>query len=147
MDWSVSEPKYKRGVMYLGGEFPPVLPPGGYLGELMAWDPVKREKKWGIKEDLPFNGGTLTTGGNLVFAGNLHGDFQAIDATDGKVLWQKNSGSGVGAGPITYSVGGKQYVAVVVGRTVSLAAFVGDVGTKMLNASPEGGSVFVFSVD
>jgi alcohol dehydrogenase (cytochrome c) len=45
MDWSVSEPKYKRGVMYLGGEFPPVLPPGGYLGELMAWDPVKHEKK------------------------------------------------------------------------------------------------------
>jgi alcohol dehydrogenase (cytochrome c) len=113
----------------------------------MRGDPVKHEKKWGIKEDLPFNGGTLTTAGNLVFAGNLHGEFQAIDATDGKVLWQKNLGSGVGAGPITYSVGGKQYVAVVVGRTVSLAAFVGDVGTKMLNATPEGGAVFVFSVD
>jgi hypothetical protein len=50
-------------------------------------------------------------------------------------------------GPITYSVGGKQYVAVVVGRTVSLAAFVGDVGTKMLNATPEGGALFVFSLD
>jgi PQQ-dependent dehydrogenase (methanol/ethanol family) len=147
MDWSVSEPKYSRGVMYLGGEFPPVPPPGGYLGELMAWDPVKHEKKWGIKEDLPFNGGTLTTAGNLVFAGNLHGAFQAIDATDGKVLWEKNLGSGVGAGPITYSVGGKQYVAVVVGRTVSLAAFVGDVGTKMLEATPEGGALFVFTVD
>jgi hypothetical protein len=44
-------------------------------------------------------------------------------------------------------VNGKQYVAVVVGRTVSLAAFVGDVGTKMLDPTPEGGALFVFSVD
>ncbi len=147
MDWTVSDVSYKRGIFYLGGEFPPVMPKEGYLGELMAWDPVKHEKRWGIKEDLPFNGGTLTTAGNLVFAGNLHGDFQAIDATDGKVLWQKNLGSGIGAGPITYSVNGKQYVAIVVGRTVSLAAFLGPVGNKMLAATPEGGALFVFSVD
>ena len=68
--------QYKRGIFYLGGEFPPVLPKGGYLGELMAWDPVKHEKAWGIKEDLPFNGGTLDDRGNLVFAGNQHGDFR-----------------------------------------------------------------------
>ena len=147
MDWTVSDVSYKRGIFYLGGEFPPVLPKENYLGELMAWDPIKHEKKWGIKEDLPFNGGTLTTAGNLVFAGNLHGEFQAIDATDGKVLWQKNLGSGIGAGPITYSVNGKQYVAIVVGRTVSLAAFLGPIGAKMLAASPEGGALFVFTVD
>jgi alcohol dehydrogenase (cytochrome c) len=147
MDWTVSDVNYKRGIFYLGGEFPPVLPKEGYLGELMAWDPVKSKKVWGIKEDLPFNGGTLTTAGNLVFAGNLHGQFQAIDANDGKVLWQKTLGSGIGAGPITYAVNGKQYVAVVVGRTVSLAAFLGPVGAKMLEATPEGGALFVFTVD
>jgi glucose dehydrogenase len=81
-----------------------------------------------------------------VFAGNIHGDFRAIDAKSGKVLWSKNLGSGIGAGPVTYQVDGKQYVAIVVGRTASLPAFLGEVGKKMTAAAPEGGSLFVFSV-
>ena len=146
MDWSVSDVNYKRGVFYLGAEFPTKEGPGGFLGELVAWDPVAQKKVWSIKEDLPFNGGTLTTGGGLVFAGNIHGDFRAIDAKSGKVLWRKNLGSGIGAGPVTYQVDGKQYVAIVVGRTASLPAFLGEVGKKMTAAAPEGGSLFVFSV-
>ena len=66
-----------------------------------------------------------------MFSGDLHGVFHAIDAKNGKDLWKKTLGSGIGAGPITYSVNGKQYVAVVVGRTVSMPAFLGDVGKKM----------------
>ena len=146
MDWSVSDVSYKRGVFYLGAEFPTKEGPGGYLGELVAWDPVKQKKVWGIKEDLPFNGGTLTTGGNLVFSGNMHGEFRAINAKDGKILWSKKLGSGIGAGPVTYSVKGKQYVAVVVGRTAALPAFLGEVGKKMTAAAPEGGSLFVFAL-
>ncbi|MGY4474877.1 PQQ-dependent dehydrogenase, methanol/ethanol family [Bradyrhizobium sp. USDA 3364] len=146
MDWSVSDVNYKRGVFYLGAEFPTKPGPGGFLGELVAWDPVANKKVWSIKEDLPFNGGTLTTGGNLVFSGNLHGDFRAIDARNGKVLWSKNLGSGIGAGPVTYSVDGKQYVAIVVGRTAALPAFLGDIGKKMVAAAPEGGSLFVFAL-
>jgi alcohol dehydrogenase (cytochrome c) len=146
LDWSVSDVSYKRGVFYLGAEFPTKEGPGGFLGELVAWDPVAQKKVWGIKQDLPFNGGTLSTGGNLVFYGNLHGDFHAIDAKNGNVLWKKNLGSGIGAGPVTYSVDGKQYVAVVVGRTASLPAFLGDVGKKMTAAAPEGGSLFVFAL-
>ncbi|WP_198031154.1 PQQ-dependent dehydrogenase, methanol/ethanol family [Bradyrhizobium sp. th.b2] len=146
MDWSVSDVNYKRGVFYLGAEFPTKEGPGGFLGELVAWDPVANKKVWGIKEDLPFNGGTLTTGGNLVFSGNLHGDFRAIDAKNGKVVWSKNLGSGIGAGPVTYSVDGKQYVAIVVGRTAALPAFLGDIGKKMVAAAPEGGSLFVFAL-
>ncbi len=147
MDWKVSDVNYKRGVFYLGADFPTHPGPGGYMGELIAWDPVNHKKVWGMKEDLPFNGGTLTTGGNLVFAGDLHGTFRALDAKDGKVLWQKNLGSGIGAGPVTYSVGGKQYVAIVVGRTAAIPAFLGDVGKQMTAAAPEGGAVFVFSVN
>ena len=146
MDWGVSDVSYKRGVFYLGAEFPTKEGPGGFLGELVAWDPVANKKVWGVKEDLPFNGGTLSTGGNLVFSGNLHGDFRAFDAKTGKVLWSKNLGTGIGAGPVTYSVGGKQYVAVVVGRTAALPAFLGEVGKKMVAAAPEGGALFVFSL-
>ncbi|CCE06249.1 Quinoprotein ethanol dehydrogenase [Bradyrhizobium sp. STM 3843] len=146
MDWAVSDVSYKRGVFYLGAEFPTKEGPGGFLGELIAWDPVNNKKVWSIQEDLPFNGGTLTTAGGLVFSGNLHGDFRAIDAKSGKILWKRNLGSGIGAGPVTYSVDGKQYVAVVVGRTASIPAFLGEIGKKMTNAAPEGGALFVFAV-
>ena len=145
MDWAVSEVNYKRGVFYLGADFPTHPGPGGYMGELIAWDPVAQKKVWGIKSDLPFNGGTLSTGGGLVFWGDLHGEFNAIDAKSGKILWKKQLGSGIGAGPITYSIDGKQYVAIVVGRTAAIPAFLGDVGKKMTAASPEGGALFVFT--
>jgi alcohol dehydrogenase (cytochrome c) len=145
MDMEATEVQYKRGVMYLGKEFPAKPGPGGYLGELVAWDPVKQAKVWGIKETTPFNAGTLATGGGLVFAGNNSGLFRAIDAKNGKVLWSMNLGSGIGAGPMTFSVGGKQYVAVVVGRTVSVVAFIGDLGKTMLQ-TPEGGALFVFAL-
>ncbi|MBR1281280.1 PQQ-dependent dehydrogenase, methanol/ethanol family [Bradyrhizobium sp. AUGA SZCCT0177] len=146
MDFTVSDVGYKRGVFYLGAEFITKEGAGGFLGELVAWDPVANKKVWGIREELPFNGGTLTTGGNLVFSGDLRGDFRAIDAKTGKILWKKNLGSGIGAGPVTYSVDGKQYVAVVVGRTAAIPAFLGEVGKKMTAAAPEGGALFVFSV-
>ena len=147
MDWSVSDVSYKRGVFYLGGEFPPVEGPGGYLGELIAWDPVAQKKVWGVKADLPFNGGTLTTAGGLTFWGDMHGVFHAYDAKTGKELWKSGGlGSGIGAGAITYTVEGKQYVAVVIGRTAGIPPFVGHIGKKMAAATPEGGAVFVFAL-
>lgn len=145
MDWAVSEVNYRKGVFYLGAEFPTIPGPGGHLGELVAWDPVAQKKVWGIKTDLPFNGGTLTTAGGLTFWGDLHGVFHAYDAKNGTELWKSALGSGIGAGPISYSVDGKQYVAVVVGRTASIPAFLGDVGKKITAATPEGGALFVFS--
>ncbi len=147
MDWGVSDVSYKRGVFYLGAEFPTLPGPGGYLGELIAWDPIANKKVWGVKEDLPFNGGTLTTGGNLVFWGDLHGFFRAFDAKNGKELWKMQLGTGLGAGPISYSVNGKQYIAIVAGRTAALPAFLGEVGKKMVAATPEGGTLFVFTVE
>ena len=145
MDWSVSEVNYRRGVFYLGADFPTHPGPGGYMGEIMAWDPVAQKKVWGIKEDLPFNGGTMTTAGGLMFYGNMHGQFRAVDARSGKILWETKLGSGIGAGPMSFEAGGKQYVAVVSGRTESIPAFLGDVGKKMTAATPQGGALFVFS--
>jgi alcohol dehydrogenase (cytochrome c) len=145
MDWAVSEVNYRRGVFYLGAEFPTHGGPGGYLGEIMAWDPVAQKKVWGVKEDLPFNGGTLTTAGGLVFYGNLHGIFKALDAKTGAELWKAQLGSGIGAAPISYAVDGRQYIAVVVGRTASIPAFLGEIGNKMVAATPEGGALFVFT--
>ena len=147
MDWAVSDVSYKKGVFYLGAEFPTAPGPGGYLGELIAWDPVAKKKAWGVTTDLPFNGGTLTTGGNLVFWGDMHGFFRAFDAKSGAELWKMQLGSGIGPGAISYEVNGKQYIAIVVGRSVSLPAFLGDIGKKLVAATPEAGQLFVFTVE
>ncbi|MGH9687888.1 MAG: PQQ-binding-like beta-propeller repeat protein, partial [Candidatus Acidiferrales bacterium] len=59
---------------------------------------------------------TLTTGGGLVFAGSRDRRFRAFDAATGKVLWQRTLGASVSSTPVTYSVAGQQYVAVVAGN-------------------------------
>ena len=57
--------------------------PGGYMSELIAWDPVKQQKVWGNKDALPWLGGTMTTAGGLVFHGDVRGMFKALDAKTG----------------------------------------------------------------
>lgn len=101
---------------------PPALPKGalpavqsGQSGSLVAWDPVKQEKRWEVDLGSPANGGILTTATGLVFEGTKMGLLRAYDATNGKVLWEINLKRGVTAPPITYTVDGEQYVAVATG--------------------------------
>ena len=84
-------------------------------GQLVAWDPVKQQEAWRVQYDGPWNGGALATAGNLVFQGNAKGQFQAFDATNGKKLWSFGAQTGIGAGPVSYMVGNRQYVAVMAG--------------------------------
>lgn len=63
----------------------------------------------------PTNGGTLATAGNLVFQGTALGQFRAYSADTGKQLWNFEAQSGILAAPMTYSIDGEQYVAVLVG--------------------------------
>ncbi|HEY7518634.1 MAG TPA: PQQ-dependent dehydrogenase, methanol/ethanol family [Methylomirabilota bacterium] len=147
MDMEGAEPTYQRGKFYLAFEFDLGKGgPGGYMSELMAWDPVKQQKVWGNKDELPWLGGTLTTKSGLAFHGDIRGMFKALDARTGQPLWQFNTGSGISAAPITYELDGKQYVAVVSGRTFTIPLFLGPIGTKMVEASPEGGTLFVFEL-
>ena len=148
MDLEGIQEEYKRGQFYLGVNFDLDKPgPGGYLGGLKAWDPVAQKEVWFNKDELPFNGGTMTTTTGLVFAGDIRGTFRAHDAKTGKELWKFNTGSGISAAPISYTLDGKQYVAVTSGRTQSMPAFFGKIGEKMVAASPEGGTLFVFTLD
>jgi PQQ-dependent dehydrogenase (methanol/ethanol family) len=136
-----------QGIFYLGTEFnADQLGPGGHGGELVAWDPVAHKKVWGMKEALPFIGGSLSTAGGLVFYGNYAGEFKALDAKSGELLWHFNTGSGIGQGPITYKVDGKQYVAAVSGRILGPPAFAGVLGEKVVGNEPQGGTLFVFQV-
>jgi quinohemoprotein ethanol dehydrogenase len=84
------------------------------FGKLIAWDPVQNKEVWSKIEKTTWNSGVLTTS-DLVFQGNAEGDFNAMDARTGQVLWTKNLGTGIVAPPITYSVDGVQYVTIAVG--------------------------------
>jgi len=70
---------------------------------------------WSDRTRAPQTGAALATGGGLVFAGALDRYFRAYDDKTGKILWQMRASNIVNSFPITYSVKGKQYVAVAVG--------------------------------
>ncbi|MGM4906360.1 PQQ-dependent dehydrogenase, methanol/ethanol family [Tardiphaga sp. 866_E4_N2_1] len=85
------------------------------FGRLIAWDPVKQKEAWRAEYIAPWNGGTLTTAGNLVFQGSADGRFIAYNAKTGEKLWETPVGTGVVAAPATYMVDGVQYISVAVG--------------------------------
>lgn len=97
--------------MYANVEPPKSKP----FGRLIAWDPVRQKEVWRREHVSPWNGGTLTTAGNLVFQGTADGRFIAYDAKSGAPLWEAATGTGVVAAPATYEVDGKQYVSIAAG--------------------------------
>lgn len=99
----------------LGMALNPVAPTGAPFGRLIAWNPVTQKQAWSHDYPAPWNGGTLTTAGNLVFQGTATGQLFAYNAKTGNQLWKTEVGEGVIAAPITYSVDGKQYVSIAVG--------------------------------
>jgi quinohemoprotein ethanol dehydrogenase len=117
---------------------PPTSQP---FGRLLAWDPVKQKEAWRAEYVAPWNGGTLTTAGNLVFQGSADGRFIAYNATTGEKLWETPVGTGVVAAPATYTIDGKQYVSIAVGW--------GGVFGIMLRATElqSPGTVYTFAVD
>jgi hypothetical protein len=98
--------------MALGAPGTVVKPPVGFL---LAWDPVAQKERWRVPHANMWNGGTLTTGGNLVFQGNGDGQFAAYRADTGARVWQMPVGSPIIAAPITYELDNTQYVAVMAG--------------------------------
>ncbi len=95
----------------------PASVPRSYL---LAWNPVTQTAAWRAADSAE-GGGVLTTAGGLVFQGRgrsgLLGEFDAYRADDGRRLWTWKTPNLISAGPITYSVGGEQYVAVTSGAS------------------------------
>ncbi len=87
----------------------------GLKGYLSAWNPVTQREVWRVTLKGPWNGGILSTAGNLVFEGNAAGEFVAYRASDGEKLWSFAAQTGIIAAPMTFSVAGKQYVTVLAG--------------------------------
>jgi quinohemoprotein ethanol dehydrogenase len=96
---------------------------GDGKGYLVAWDPVAQKEAWRVPNSYLWNGGTLATAGGLVFQGTAEGMFNAYDAANGKRLWQFDTGLGIVAAPMSYSIGDRQFVSILVGYGGATAAF------------------------
>jgi len=125
MTYTVDSAPYPNGKLWLGGAFTNV-PGGVQAGNVTAVDYNTGKIKWQAKTPQPMIGGILATGGGLVFTGEANGWFKAYDAKSGKVLWSFQAGAGVNAPPSSYTVGGKQYIAVAAGGNVQIDSKRGD---------------------
>lgn len=99
-------------------------------GKLLAWDPVRQKQVWAVERPGPWNGGVLSTAGNLVFEGTAGGNFEAYRADSGEKVWSFAAQTGVMAGPVSYSVDGEQYVAVLAGWGGVFPLVTGEVSFK-----------------
>jgi alcohol dehydrogenase (cytochrome c) len=121
MNYFVESSPYPDGKLWLGGAFK-AIPTEEQWGKLVAVDYNTGKVRWSVKSPLPMIGGALATAGNLVFAGEANGKFDAFDARNGALLWSFNASAGVDAPPSTYVVDGKQYVVVGAGGNTQIDA-------------------------
>jgi alcohol dehydrogenase (cytochrome c) len=126
---SKTTPEYIEGLQYAGGTARSPVPmvrssrmnvrmeEDGY-GAIRAIDPHTGDRKWEFKMAEFTEAGVLTTASDVLFGGGREGYFFALDARNGELLWKAALGGTVAAGPITYSVNGRQYVAVSAGNSL-----------------------------
>jgi alcohol dehydrogenase (cytochrome c) len=117
--------------------------PSRLTGSLKAVDPTTGETKVALQLDYPNYSGALATAGNLVFIGHVDGTFSAHDAKTLKEVWSFNVGTGINAPPITYSVNGKQFVAVLAGARQSVNVIANS--PELKHTSPAS-MLFVFAL-
>jgi len=110
-------------------------------GSVSAFDPRTGEERWRWANDIPMCSSLLTTAGDLVFGGEPTGEFNALDASSGELLWQFQCGSGHHSSPSTYSVDGRQYIAVPTGWGAWTEGFL----PGMLGAG-QGSALFAFAL-
>jgi alcohol dehydrogenase (cytochrome c) len=123
----------------------PVPGSDGNIGRVDAIKLDDRSTAWSYRTRAPQTGAMLPTGGGVVFSGTWDRWFRAFDDTTGKVLWQARLNNAVNSFPITYTVNGKQYVAVSAGNGSSLARSLATLTPEIRN--PDGGSaLWVFAL-
>jgi alcohol dehydrogenase (cytochrome c) len=117
----------------------------GNIGRVDAIKLSDRSTLWTYRQRAPETAAVLPTGGGLVFSGSWDRWFRAFDDATGKVLWQTRLNNVINAFPISYSVNGKQYVAIAVGSGSSQSKALATLTPEIQN--PDGGSVlWVFAL-
>ena len=113
----IGEAEYKEGEQFNGGGFRSI-PGEAEWGAVRAFDPTSGDVKWEFKLFSPPWAGVMSTAGNLLFGTTTEGQIFALSATTGKELWRLQTGGLARGNPMSYSVDGKQYVAVTMGNAL-----------------------------
>jgi alcohol dehydrogenase (cytochrome c) len=125
---------YVEGRLYMGGAprnvVPLLMQPAPTLqrredegyGAVRAIDPKTGERKWEFKMTDVTDAGILTTASGLLFSGGRDGNFYALDAKTGALLWRTQLGGPIAAGPMSYSINGRQFIAINAGTTMYVFA-------------------------
>jgi len=121
------------------------IPPA--WGELKAWDPIEQKTVWSVKHPGSFNGGVLSTAGNLVFQGTGDGRFAAYAADTGERLWEVLVRVGIVAPPISYAIDGIQYISVLAGWGGGGVIEGGDLGISAAGKWENKGRLLTFALD
>jgi alcohol dehydrogenase (cytochrome c) len=137
--FKIAEAEFRESLPYWGGDV--LLKKDEQKGYLKAFDPKSGREVWAWENDFPLVGSTLSTAGQLVFVGAPDGRFSAFDAKTGEQLWSFQTGSGIHSSPVTYSVNGKQYVAVHSGWGGWIKGFA-----PQMYGAPRGDALFVFAL-
>lgn len=116
-----AEPHYVPGGVYFGGMFR-MDPPALQSGWIKAFDALTGHEVWSVHRKDPLLAAVTPTAGGLLLTGDMGGSFLALDARDGRVLYEFNTGGPVAAGISVYAVAGREYIAVPSGSSSRDAA-------------------------
>lgn len=118
----------------------------GHLGKLGAYNVDTMEEVWSFTQRASYHTGTMSTGGNLVFAGDLDRYFRAHDIRTGEVLWETRLGTSVQGHPVSFAIDGKQYIAVTAALGGTSPRTVPSVIATEITYPDHGNAVYVFSL-
>ena len=137
--FTTRQDEFREGMAYWGGGAK--TQEKGQSGSVKAFDAATGKQMWEWKHAHPVVSSVLATAGDLVFVGAATGEFVALNARTGEQLWQLQTGSGIHSNPVTYSVNGKQYIAVASGWGGWMKGFAPE-----LYGGTRGSALYVFDL-
>jgi len=125
----------------------PIPGSDGKFGRLEAIDLGKRKVVWTVRQRAPQTSGVLATAGGIVFAGSFDRFVRAYASADGALLWEQRLNDVSSSSPITFSLDGKQYVAIVTGQGGFHAGSFAPLVPEMKSPPDRGAAVWVFALE